>query len=281
MSVGQALTNSEFYRVCLEPFDILHILGVDMLLDEGTNASLRVTRSPKAEPFMRQEKELCCLLIPHLKRAVSIHARIEHIESERTLFAGAMTQLALATIILDEKGEVLETNPIADELLAQLDGLRIIDGKLSINRSVDNQRLRELVADSIAAQRQGESSIAQAMSIERPSGRAPLGPVVRPIPAREWAEGTKGALRGNFHQRPGAARRCAEGAAGRAFGLTPAEAGLAIALANGLTLDEASAELGISRNTGRVHLRSIFAKTGVTQQTKLVRLILQSVANLG
>ncbi len=52
-------------------------------------------------------------------------------------------------------------------------------------------------------------------------------------------------------------------------------------LANGLTLDEASEELDISRNTARAHLRSIFSKTGVTRQTVLVRLILRSVATLG
>jgi DNA-binding CsgD family transcriptional regulator len=51
-------------------------------------------------------------------------------------------------------------------------------------------------------------------------------------------------------------------------------------LANGLTLDQASAELGVSRNTARTHLRSLFSKTGVSRQTMLVRLILKSVANL-
>jgi len=66
----------------------------------------------------------------------------------------------------------------------------------------------------------------------------------------------------------------------RLFGFTPTEAGLAMLLANGLTLDEASEQLGVSRNTTRTHLRAVFAKTGVTRQTGLVRLILQSVAPL-
>ncbi|MNG23881.1 hypothetical protein D3C84_1085400 [compost metagenome] len=56
---------------------------------------------------------------------------------------------------------------------------------------------------------------------------------------------------------------------------------MTLLLANGLTLDEASEELGISRNTARAHLRSTFSKTGVTRQTMLVRLILRSVATLG
>ena len=62
------------------------------------------------------------------------------------------------------------------------------------------------------------------------------------------------------------------------FGFTPAEATLALLLANGLTLDEAADELHIRKNTIRAHLRSIFTKTGVTRQTTLVRLLLSSVA---
>ena len=65
------------------------------------------------------------------------------------------------------------------------------------------------------------------------------------------------------------------------FGLTPKEATLALRLAGGDSLQEASATLGISTNTSRAHLRSIFAKTGVDRQAKLVRVLLKSVAMLG
>ena len=66
----------------------------------------------------------------------------------------------------------------------------------------------------------------------------------------------------------------------RLFGFTSAEVALALLLTNGLTLDEAAAELNIRKNTARAHLRSIFSKTGVTRQTMLVRLLLNSVASV-
>jgi DNA-binding CsgD family transcriptional regulator len=62
------------------------------------------------------------------------------------------------------------------------------------------------------------------------------------------------------------------------FHLTPAETALAIQLANGLSLEDASEVLNIRRNTARAHLRSIFSKTGVRRQTELVRIFLNSVA---
>ena len=68
---------------------------------------------------------------------------------------------------------------------------------------------------------------------------------------------------------------------GQLFEFTPAEAALALLLANGLTLDEAAEELGVTRNTAKSHLSSVFSKTGVTRQPKLVQLILKSVAPMG
>jgi DNA-binding CsgD family transcriptional regulator len=61
------------------------------------------------------------------------------------------------------------------------------------------------------------------------------------------------------------------------YGLTRAEAMLAKYLAEGANLDQAAGDLGIARNTARAQLRSIFAKTGVSQQSMLVSLILKSL----
>jgi DNA-binding CsgD family transcriptional regulator len=67
----------------------------------------------------------------------------------------------------------------------------------------------------------------------------------------------------------------------RLFELTRMEATLALLLAEGYTLDEAAEKMNVRRNTARTHLRSIFCKTGVTRQTMLVRLLLNSVITLG
>jgi DNA-binding CsgD family transcriptional regulator len=64
------------------------------------------------------------------------------------------------------------------------------------------------------------------------------------------------------------------------FDFTPAETRLALRLAGGMSLGEACEDLGISPHTGRAHLKTIFAKSGVTRQAELVRLILRGVATL-
>lgn len=70
-----------------------------------------------------------------------------------------------------------------------------------------------------------------------------------------------------------------EGALGetltRSFGLTPAEARLAVRLKDGLTLAEAAETLGVALNTARNQLRAIFDKLGLRRQSELVRALAQ------
>jgi DNA-binding CsgD family transcriptional regulator len=57
------------------------------------------------------------------------------------------------------------------------------------------------------------------------------------------------------------------------FGLTPAQARLAIEITKGEGLKACTERLGISMTTGRSHLRKVFEKTETRRQAELVRLI--------
>jgi DNA-binding CsgD family transcriptional regulator len=57
-----------------------------------------------------------------------------------------------------------------------------------------------------------------------------------------------------------------------AFGLTPAETKVLASLFAGPTLIETATTLGITRPTAKTHLEHIFLKTGVTRQAELMRL---------
>lgn len=58
------------------------------------------------------------------------------------------------------------------------------------------------------------------------------------------------------------------------FGLTPAEARVAGALANGARTVDIAEELGVSQTTISFHMRNLFQKTGTNRQADLVALIL-------
>lgn len=58
-----------------------------------------------------------------------------------------------------------------------------------------------------------------------------------------------------------------------ALGLTPAEALLAGAMAEGRSLESCADQLGIAIGTARQRLKAIFAKTGTHRQGELVALL--------
>ncbi len=277
----QELVKTEYYRNYLRPIGVFHILGVDTVEPDGLIARLRIARQEQEEAFDDSHKALCEQLLPHLRRAIQIHARLNRTESERDLYAGAVDQLSVAAIILDEQGGVLNTNGLANQILAAGDGISLVDDVLTLANRADHERLAETIGTTIAAQLAGETSMAHAMRISRPSGLPDLGLVVRPIPTTEWAEGQSSPCVAVFISDPEQQESASQQLLGELFELTPAETNLAIKLARGLSLAQLSEQQNISQHTARAQLKSIFAKTGVTRQAELVRLVLRSVASLG
>lgn len=66
-----------------------------------------------------------------------------------------------------------------------------------------------------------------------------------------------------------------------ALGLTLSEARIARALGQGQSLPDASATLGLTRETGRSYAKQVYAKTGVSGQSGLVRLLWCSALAFG
>ncbi len=64
----------------------------------------------------------------------------------------------------------------------------------------------------------------------------------------------------------------------RQFGFTPAESRLAIALAEGATLEDFATKRGISVGTVRTQVKSAMDKADVHTQAQLVGVVLRSVA---
>lgn len=277
---SKTLMESDIYNLSLAPAGIYDILGADLRVPAEFEVRFRIARSKGAKGFSSQEKALVSDLLPHLQRAILIHARLNKIESERALYAGAVEQLSVSAILLDENGRLLDASARARELLARNDGLRLVDGTLRLAERTATQTLQDVIAQVLANQRSGGPSLPRALRVARSSGAGDLGLVVRAVPRNQWSEGKSVPSVAIFVSDPEQRSEAPQAVITQLFGFTPTEAMLALLLVNGLTLDEASTELGVSRNTARTHLRSVFAKTGVSRQTLLVRLILKSVAPL-
>jgi len=275
------LVKSEYYLQYLQPVDLFRILGVDTLEPGGMLARLRLSRRRSEPRFSQRDRRLLELLTPHLRQAIQIYAKLNRMTSERDVYQGAVDQLSVATIILDEHGRLLNTNAVASALLAEADGLRRSGQQLLIEDRAINHKLQEALSSIIRAQQNGETSVVRALRVPRGSGRADLGLVIRAVPASEWSEGQASPCAAVFLSDPELREPASRQILGELFNLTPAETNVAILLSRGLSLAEVAESQNISRHTARAQLKSIFAKTGISRQAELVRMVVKSVASLG
>lgn len=283
--IGKQWLQSTVYQEYLKPLDVRHLLGADITTKDGIECRLRITRGHDAEPFSEAEKGLVKRLLPHLKRSIQIHAQLDFLECERALFAGAVNRLLLGMVSFDQNGQIVETNPEARRILGEKDGIWLAGNNLCLDNSQESRDLQRLLRQALSEAghpEHGGPAMVEAMAVTRPSGRAKLGVLVKTVPMGPFSESKQRPAVVVFLRDPESnAAQPSQELVRRLFGLTRMEAQLALLLADGLTLDEAAEQMNVRRNTARTHLRSIFCKTGVTRQTMLVRLLLNSVISLG
>ena len=271
-----------FYQEFLYPVNVHRLMGADIVLEDGGECRLRVCRPRDVPDFSARDKALCSMLLPHFKRALTLHGKLDLVESERKLYAGAMDRLMVGTVMLDQHGRVLQTNRQADAILEAGDGIRIVSNMPHATHAADNRELQKLVKAALGRHgNQKTATVVDAISVVRNSGKRNLGVVVHSVAPSEWSEGKIRPAAIIYIRDPEHKAEAPQEIVRQLFNFTPAEANLAMQLANGLSLEDAAIELGIRRNTARAHLRAIFSKTDVTRQTELVRILLNSVATMG
>jgi len=271
---------TEFYKVCNAPNNIHFILGIDLRDPQGHLFSLRLCRGRDNHNFTTEERDFVQMLSSHLLRAVANSITLVQFDAERQFYARATSGRALGIIIFDERGEILRSNGAADRTLAEKDGIAQVQNQVQIKQGALNELLHKHIASALEAQRGGTPFPLQAISVPRPSGKPDYELVLNCLPVdRRFAPNNSPHLI-LFISDPAERADISTQALMNLYHLTATQAALVKLLAEGKTLEEVAQELNIKTSTARAHLRSIFAKTGVSQQSKLVSLVLKSLATV-
>lgn len=239
------------------------ILGVDLYRPPDSYVRLRLTRDDSGEDFGDRERALLERLIPHLRIALDLHARLTTTQAESQLFSSAMADLAVATLILDRTGRIMRRNAVAARMLEDGGLLAEQGGKLEPRTHAAARTISQILAVPPTAGEESQFEIATA------DGRTLHGRA-RAVPSSAYGDGAWVAL---FLADPTQSAGPTSDMLRDRFQLTKSEAALALHLAKGATLADAASELDIAYNTARSHLRAIFAKTGTHRQVQLVTLL--------
>ncbi|WP_137885791.1 helix-turn-helix transcriptional regulator [Pseudomonas sp. 2FE] len=271
----------DFYRQYLQPLDLRYVLVANLRTAAGVDCAFFVCRNHIDCDFAEADKALVSVLLPHLQRAVDLHASLDELNSERMLYAATIDRMLLGTVILDENGKVMSRNAAADRLFAAKDGLYSRHDRLCAHSASENRALQQAIQTVLQQHLCGASNSVEVIALSRPTGEMPLNLLLRPIPLNYQAhDGARRPAVAVFIRDPADSPQASRRLLRKLFQLTATETEVALLMMDGLTLDEAADKLGVMKNTVRAHLRGVFAKTGATRQALLVKTLLNSVVSL-
>ena len=276
------LLGSEIYADLLRPQlgEAFHNAGGwarlqdDQLLVLGVQ---RVRRRGVYEPVARAQFQR---IWQHLVQAMRLQQQL-HLGQQAVRLAAAMLDaLPSALLLVEADGRIALRNAAAARRLAQPgSGLRERRGQLSLAAVAEGRRLAAALA-RIAVPRPGAEDWGETIQVPRPDGGLPLMLRVAPLSTEQrqappWSGLGLGArplalvlVSDPLAPRPELVRQAAA-----LFGLTPAEARLAQALLEDVTVEDYAARQGVRVSTVRTQLQALLRKTGTERQASLLLLL--------
>ncbi len=260
---------TEFCNDYFRPYDLFHECGTIIEQPAGKLGVLTSLRRRHEPDFGPEDVGFIRALVPHLKRGLSLHEKIVGLKQAATAAGEVVDKLDVALIGLNGEGKVCFTTLRADSILRSGTILALRDERIVTRDPVstaDWNRAWKLAAspelDTGSSPRSitvhdGEHCLHVAMFPFRQS---------RPL----FADRMKVMV---VITDPAAQPKSREDLLMSLFGLTPAEARVAMLLVSGLEPKEISEKTETTQNTVRFQLKVIYRKTGVNRQSQLVRLL--------
>ncbi len=266
---------TEFYNDWARGLDIHHGVCGTVYQNRDHTVQLLVQRTRDHGPYHHVDTTWFNGLVPHIRRAIQLN--LEAAGLRRRALAGELAAHR-PFILLGPAGRVDYLCQRAEALLANENALLYRNGRLMFRHRPLQQRFLHSVngiltsagrdwrhaGDLLLAPRLGDQPLACLLSPLAPE----VGRILFPVEGRALL---------HFHL-PEETVHVDEEHVATLFGLTPAEAKVARAIAEGGTLADLADRQGISVQTARSQLKSVFRKTGTTRQNELAARVLKSPA---
>ena len=255
--------NSAIYNDIIRPMGVRNYLSAVALRNASVFAGFEVFASPARREPADAEIARFEATARHIGRALRLSGYFGATSAGRKSFEAALDRLEICVFLADRTGRVSWRNEAAAALLERHDGLTLKCGRLAAEDPADDRALvSALICATDAAIRIGRPSRARALTLRL---------------HRLWHSlAAPGASIAVFVKDPDRETLSPSNLM-NAFGLTEAEARIALAVSKGQGIAEAASALGLSPNTVKTTLQRVFAKTETHSQAELVRLLVWSL----
>ncbi len=280
LSTRAELLASDYYREHLMRMDIGWLLTGIILARPDANLPIVVLSTYRGvqatEGFDGTACERMALLLPHLSRALAVMLRLRQAEHKAAAAANVLDALSCGVALLDRQGRVVHANRRAASIWRASNGLeRSVQGDIVVSDHASRQAWKAALRATLN-ESEPVAHFSEALSVRRASGEGSYLLQLSRLPAN----GSRlGAVAGEasvivFITDSDQPAEPEAGVLMRLYGLSPAEARTARALAGGARLTAVAEELGLSINTLKSQLKQIYVKSGCGSRAELARLLL-------
>jgi DNA-binding CsgD family transcriptional regulator len=266
------MLNSEYYNDFQRHFDMFHMCGAALEYGPQLVSFLTLLRSRRKGAFGNSQVELLKFLTPHLRLAIKTHRKMVDLRAASQNLQTAVDMASSGLVLLGSKSEILSVNRVAASFISRNDGLIGTKGGLRAGTPSESAELERLVAAAVSTA-EGKGLVGGGGVLISRRDANPLQVLIVPAPAAKF-DLNRSVRAVAFITDPDQRVRPRSEILSSLFRLTSAESRLALLLADGKSLSEIAQALGVSRNTLKTQLTSIYHKTGTSRQAQLVRLLL-------
>lgn len=257
--------NEPLYRDFLYPLGLGWSVGTHIVTPDGDKIAASFDGDFDAGPISRAKADWLDSIRPHLARALSLAGRLKIATASR--IADGLGAFGLPACVVNSQGRMLAANALMQRMIPS----KIMDSRERIKlRHMPSDRLLQNALVQLAL-RPADAGV---LSIPVPASEEEAASVVNIVPVRGMG---RDVLPGGLFLLT-ISTLASSAIPGVSllrglFDLTPSEAKVARFAAGGVAPKDISALAGVSPNTVKTHLKSIYAKTGVEHHGALVRLL--------
>ncbi|WP_169801551.1 helix-turn-helix transcriptional regulator [Hydrogenophaga palleronii] len=258
---------SGFYQDWNRPLGILHMVGSVFPMAGERTGVIGIHRGHAGAEFGAAERRRLAHVLPHLQRALRVRSQLAGAANARTAELAALDRLRTPALLLDGAGRLLHASALGEAHLRRGTDLSLCAGRVVAGPAFASlwRHLLEQAARGIGG----------AMRLNDMPGAAVTALLT---PWRGAPDATPAVL---VLLRDALQQKASIEVLRQLFGLTPSEARVAAAIAEGVAPEEIAERLGVSTGTVRSHLKQALGKTGTHRQNELAALVNHSVAMLG
>ena len=217
------------------------------------------------------------LLVSHVSRGLGLMHRLDTAKLQITSLLASFDRLNFGVVLLNERMQVLHLNQAGNAVMSRSDGIFIsADRQLESHRAVGKlhtlSRWLTTIRDTPAVE---QGHFLEGCRVARAEGKRHYSIQCAAVSAAShWTAQDEAVRHVVFIIDPSALHLPSVARLVEVFGLTQAQARVSREFSAGGSYKEVARRMGVSVETVRTHVKSIYPKTRVNRQADLVRLVL-------